>query len=71
MTSAGGAELVKSLADPEQLKRVRAGGLEVVDTKRHGEQVSSYTTDRACGFWTLTVSPEGHEIRVDDSLPMA
>jgi hypothetical protein len=58
--------------DQEQITRVRTGGHEVrvVDNRGACEvQVDIYRTGPKYGHWTVTHSPEGHEVRIAHSLP--
>jgi len=59
--------------DQDQLKRVRSGGHRVRVMDHYGAcevQVDIYRTGRAYGFWRLTHSPEGHEVRIEHYLPI-
>ncbi len=66
-------EIVESV-DQAQVERVRTGGHQVRVFDRSGIrqiQVSIYSAGPMYGFWGVSHSPEGHEVRIEHCLPIA
>ena len=64
------SDYLASSIDQDQLKMVRSGGHLVRPANRQGEvQVTIYRSGPAYGMWSFGHSPEGHEVRIEHSIP--